>query len=181
IFGGFIPLPKSSKARRLRLSSSIWVPWGLMEPVYHIPITYASVNNERKGMKLITRDTDYAVRALIFIAQSKLELVTANELVNKLGIPRPFLRKLLQELNKSGLLASYKGKAGGFKLSVSPKNIRLTDLIRIFQGKFMINECLFKKKICPRIRICGLKHKIDAIEKKVAAELDAISIGKLSK
>ena len=132
-------------------------------------------------MKLITRDTDYAVRAIAFIAKHKSELVTAGQLARELNIPRPFLRKLLQKLNKHKLLTSYKGKDGGFELAVPPESIHLTDLIRIFQGNFRINECLFKKKICPNVRMCGLKHRIDGIEKRVARELESITIGKLLK
>ena len=55
-------------------------------------------------MKLITRDTDYAVRALVFIAKQKEEIVSVRDLVEKLKIPKPFLRKILQLLNKKGLL-----------------------------------------------------------------------------
>ncbi|MCX5702041.1 MAG: hypothetical protein NTW64_03570 [Candidatus Omnitrophica bacterium] len=44
-------------------------------------------------MKLITRDTDYAIRALCYIAKNKNEIISVRELVTKLKIPRPFLRK----------------------------------------------------------------------------------------
>ena len=66
-------------------------------------------------MKLITRDTDYAVRALCFIGQRQKRLISASELVANLKIPRPFLRKILQTLNREGILNSYKGKGGGFE------------------------------------------------------------------
>ncbi|MBU2258562.1 MAG: Rrf2 family transcriptional regulator, partial [Candidatus Omnitrophica bacterium] len=68
-------------------------------------------------MKLITRDTDYALRALCFIAKNKDKVTPAPELVAKLKIPRPFLRKILQSLDKNGLLKSYKGKGGGFVMT----------------------------------------------------------------
>ena len=42
------------------------------------------------AMKLITRDTDYAVRAIAFIAESEKEMVSTDELVKELKIPRPF-------------------------------------------------------------------------------------------
>ena len=55
-------------------------------------------------MKLITRDTDYAIRALCFIARFKKKIVSVSELVKVLKIPRPFLRKILQTLNKKRIL-----------------------------------------------------------------------------
>ena len=132
-------------------------------------------------MKLITRDTDYALRAICFIVKSKKKIVPVSELVKELRIPRPFLRKILQILNKNRILISYKGQGGGFLLKSSPNEIFLTDLIEIFQGPFKLNECLFKKKICPYIKRCMLSKKIDSIEKYVIAELRSITIGDLLK
>ncbi len=130
-------------------------------------------------MKLITRDTDYAVRALCFIAKSKEKIIPASMLVNKLRIPRPFLRQILQALNKKGILKSYKGLGGGFQLAVLPNQVFLVDLIRIFQGPLRLNECIFKKKICPNKNICMLRARISTIEKEVISELGSITIAAL--
>jgi len=132
-------------------------------------------------MKLITRDTDYAVRALCFIARHDKEIVSVSEIVKDLKIPRPFLRKILQVLNKEGLLTSYKGQGGGFMLAVTPRKIFLTDLIKIFQGQLKLNECIFKKKICPHKNICALKKRIDTMERYVARELGSVNIASLLK
>lgn len=130
--------------------------------------------------KLITRDTDYAVRALLFLAQRKKEIVSVSQLAKSVKAPQPFLRKILRNLNKKGLLKSYKGKSGGFALVLPPKEILLVDLIKIFQGPVKLNECILKKVVCPSKKTCKLKKKINAIEKYVIAELKAISIASLS-
>lgn len=127
-------------------------------------------------MKLITRDTDYAIRALCFIAKHKGKRIAVSELVEELKMPRPFLRKLLQILDKKGFLKSYKGQGGGFELAVSPNKIFLTDIMKIFQEAFKLNECLFKKHICPNIKKCILKKKIDRIERYVIKKLKAVNI-----
>ncbi len=130
-------------------------------------------------MKLITRDTDYAVRALCYIAENDKKIISVTELVNELEIPRPFLRKILQLLNKKGLLLSHKGQGGGFSLAKKIKRIYLVDLIGIFQGELKLNECFFKKKVCPNIKVCPLKQKIDGIEKYVANQLEQITVASL--
>ena len=134
-----------------------------------------------KEMKLITRDTDYAVRALCHIAGHRLKMVSASELVKELKMPRPFLRKILQCLTNADILVSYKGKNGGFSLNRKPEQIHLVDLITIFQGQLTLNECFFKKKLCPNRPSCPLKNKIAAIEDFVVKELSTISIAELSK
>jgi len=130
-------------------------------------------------MKLITRDTDYALRALFYIARHKERIVPASELVRELKIPRPFLRKILQLLNKKGILKSHKGQGGGFLLEVSANKIFLVDLIKIFQGPFHLNECAFKKLICPNIKKCSLKEKMDRIERYVVSQLKCITVKSL--
>ena len=130
-------------------------------------------------MKLITRDTDYALRALCFIARHKDKIVSAAELVEQLKIPRPFLRKILQILNKKRILKSYKGKGGGFLLVLPASKIFLVDLIGIFQGPLHLNECFFKKMNCPNKKLCALRKKINSIEQYVIKELKSITITSL--
>ncbi|MFH0731669.1 MAG: Rrf2 family transcriptional regulator [Candidatus Omnitrophota bacterium] len=132
-------------------------------------------------MKLITRDTDYAVRALCCIAKQKEKIVSVSELVKALKIPRPFLRKILQILSKKDLIRSYKGKGGGFALLVGPEKISLAGIVAIFQGPVMFNDHTFKKKKCPNVKCCNIKEKIDCIEKYVISELNAINIASFIK
>lgn len=130
-------------------------------------------------MKLITRDTDYALRALCFISRHGKRIVSVAELVKELKIPQPFLRKLLQILNKKGILKSYKGKGGGFLLSKPAHKIFLMDVMETFQGRFKLNECLLKKLNCPSIKTCALRKRLERIERKVMRELDSITIASL--
>jgi len=130
-------------------------------------------------MKLITRDTDYALRALSFIAKKGEKKVSVAEMAQKLMIPRPFLRKILQVLHKRGILNAYKGLGGGFSLALPPSKIYLTDLMQIFQGRFRLNECLLKKLRCPHIQACPLRRKVDKIEHLVFKELQSVTIASL--
>ena len=132
-------------------------------------------------MRLINRNTDYAVRALSYISRQEEKVISVSQLVEKLKAPRPFLRKILQTLNKKGILISYKGQGGGFVLAKKPEEIFLTDLIETLQGgPIKLNECLFKKMFCPDIKNCGLKKKIDAMERYVVSQLKSITIASLS-
>ena len=130
-------------------------------------------------MKLITRNTDYAMRALCYIAKKDKDFVSASEMGGTLRIPRPFLRKILQILSGEGLLESTKGQGGGFSLACPAEKILLTDLIRIFQNSIQLNECVFKKKMCPNRKTCVLKEEIDQIEDDVLRRLRKISIASL--
>jgi Rrf2 family protein len=132
-------------------------------------------------MKLINRDTDYAVKALLYITKKKPERISVSELVNVLDIPKPFLRKTLQTLNREGVLNSSKGKGGGFVLALRPEEIFLTRLIDIFQNPVKLTDCTFKEKICSDAGTCPLKKRINTIEQRVISELESITIESLLK
>jgi Rrf2 family protein len=130
--------------------------------------------------KLVTRNTDYAVRALCYIVarEKKKEegVASVTELVKVLGMPRPFLRKILQKLNSAKLLISQKGKGGGFRLAKPADRIFITEVMQIFQGPFKLNECMFKRKICPNRRACFLRKRLEAIEEFAVAQLKGVTI-----
>lgn len=130
-------------------------------------------------MKLITRDTDYAIRAVMAIAGKKGEVCDVTELVRELKTPKPFLRKILQRLQRAGVLTSYKGKGGGFTLKKRIENLRLTDIIIIFQGSLKLNECVLKRHLCPNRAKCPIRKKILGIESHVINELKSVKLGDL--
>ena len=130
-------------------------------------------------MKLITRHSDYAIGALLYLAKDKKRKVCVNELVKELRIPQAFLRKLLQVLGQKNILESYKGKGGGFRLKVSAQRIPIAQIMRIFQGDIRILNCMLKKEICPNRSSCVLRSKIKAIENRIVKELESITIASL--
>ncbi len=130
-------------------------------------------------MKLITKKTDYTIRAFCYMAK-KRERVTVTELANNLKIPRQFLRGILQELEKKRMVKSFRGKGGGFNLALPPDKIFLTRLIEIFQGPINLNECMIREKICPDVMTCLVKKKIEQISRYIVSELEAITIETLS-
>ncbi|MFA5147455.1 MAG: Rrf2 family transcriptional regulator [Candidatus Omnitrophota bacterium] len=125
---------------------------------------------------LISRKTDYSIRAVAFMAKHEGEVVNVSTLVAELNMPRPFLRKILQTLESKGILKSQRGKGGGFELARPAAEISLTDMIEAFQGTVTIKECLFRKGICPNRKTCRLKKRLDAIEGHVISELARITV-----
>lgn len=131
-------------------------------------------------MNLLTRKTDYAVKTLLTIARSKRTL-SAQELTEKLSMPRAFLRGILQELAAAGILNSSRGVSGGFSLCIPAERITLASVMKIFQDKVSFNECIFKKKICPDRSSCPLRKEILSIESSVIKRLKSITLASLMK
>jgi len=127
-------------------------------------------------MKLITRETDYSIRALAFIALQKGAVVSASQLVDELKIPRPFLRGLMQTLQREGFLTSTRGKGGGFLLKKESRDIHIIDIINVFQGKFSLTECFLSKDPCPNKPKCKFRKEILAIEDFARKKFSTLTI-----
>ena len=124
---------------------------------------------------LINRSTDYAVRALKYLAEKNKE-ASAAELTKELSLPRPFMRKLMQTLGKGGFVKSRKGRSGGFSLIKRPEDIGLMELIKLFQGPVCLNDCIFMNKTCHNWKKCFLRKKLGEIEEYAFLVLARITL-----
>jgi len=130
-------------------------------------------------MRLINKDADYAIKALVEMAGRGGEVASVTGLAGPLGVPRPYLRKILQALARGALVTSTRGKGGGFVLARPAAAIRLTEVIAVFQGPVRVHDCLFKARLCPDVRTCPLRRTLDRLESGLVSELKAVTIAAL--
>lgn len=130
-------------------------------------------------MKVLTKNTDYAIRALLFLGARKGEYVSARQIAGDQDIPYQFLRRILRELGKHGLVSSREGMQGGVKIDRDPETIGVREVIEIFQGRIELSECMFRKQLCSNRANCVLRHEIMRIEQMVNHEFGRITIGKM--
>lgn len=92
---------------------------------------------------MLSKKTQYAFKALTFIAERKKEgPVLIAEIAKKKRIPLKFLENILLEMRKAGLLESKKGKGGGYFFKVDPKEIRLAQVMRLIEGPIALLPCV---------------------------------------
>lgn len=104
---------------------------------------------------IITRATEYAVRAILHMAkQPKGEIVYKKDICTAQDVTPAFLTKILQPLIKSGIVASQRGVGGGFYLAKDPAEITLFDIIASQEGPLYINQCLIEEDGCDRQATC---------------------------
>lgn len=127
-------------------------------------------------MKLLTRDSDYAIRALMFLNRRKGQFISVREIAAAERVPYQFLRRILQQLVKAGLVESREGAGGGIRIKRDAAAIPVSDVIRIFQGEIQITECLFQKQLCHNRDSCVLRHEIMRIEELLRREFDGLTI-----
>lgn len=105
---------------------------------------------------MISRTAEYALRAVLHLAQHAGEAPVRAELVaDALGAPRNALSKVLHVLARAGVLASLRGPAGGFTLAVPAAALTLDAVVAPFEGVPRRRRCLLGRTDCSGARPCG--------------------------
>jgi Rrf2 family iron-sulfur cluster assembly transcriptional regulator len=109
---------------------------------------------------MISRASEYAIRALTFLSQQQNEdgYYLARDMAEKLGVPAPFLAKILQPLVTRGLIKSQRGRSGGFRLAdgKAASDISLYDIVDAEEHLGKIRQCLLGQSECSDDRACPL-------------------------
>ena len=130
-------------------------------------------------MKLITKDTGYALRILLYMSQYRCRSVSVKQIVKNVGVPYAFTRRICRILSDKKILFSRRGKGGGFMLCRNPGSISIKEIIEIFQGDISFLDCFIKGDPCFRIKKCTVRKRLKIIEKQVKNNLKKITIKEL--
>lgn len=92
---------------------------------------------------IFNKSTEYSVRILLYMSElDNYKYFSATEIADAILIPKEYLSKILQKLAKKGIVYSKRGKGGGFKLLKSKKEIKIKDLINLFENQKFYSQCL---------------------------------------
>ena len=128
---------------------------------------------------LVTRETDYAVRTVLYLARDGSRLASVTEIAHAMHIPKSFLAKLLQRLVRSHILMSMRGVNGGFQLAQKPSDITLLSIMEAVQGPAGINVCAIDSKRCKLSSSCSVHPVWVEIRKEVERRLKRATIANL--
>ncbi|MEM9108081.1 MAG: iron-responsive transcriptional regulator RirA [Pseudomonadota bacterium] len=105
----------------------------------------------------VTKQTNYAVRMLMYCAADPNELSRVPEIAKAYGVSELFLFKILKPLVKSGIIETVRGRNGGIKLGRPAEDITLFDVIRVTEDSFAMAECFENDAAdCPLVDSCAL-------------------------
>lgn len=134
-------------------------------------------------MELIKRNTDYALRVLTLLGKHKKDAVFfARDLADSEEVPLVYLHKILQKLQRRGIIKSYRGRfSGGFSLNRETRKISLPEIMEIAQGKFAINRCFIEHDSCSRIEHCPIHKQLCQVQKNIERALNKVTLAALVK
>ena len=109
-------------------------------------------------MMQITRQADYAVRAVLHLARSgNTERAATSTIAKEQNIPPSFLAKIISQLSIAGLLHTSRGARGGVTLARDPKEITLLEVVEAIDGPIQLNECVSNEGICTFEENCPIR------------------------
>jgi Rrf2 family protein len=131
---------------------------------------------------MLSQKTRYAIRAMQHLADHYGKgPVQLADIAAEQNIPPKFLTVILSELTRAGLVASLRGKDGGYWLGVPPVDVRYGDLIRIMRGSLALVPCASryaheKCKNCVEESNCRTRALMLQVRDEMAAVLDRITL-----
>ena len=98
---------------------------------------------------MITQKMKYALKALLTLADEaakpRPEPLTIEEIARRSGTPKRFLEHILLEVRNAGIIASIRGRSGGYSLIKPPGEVSISELLRTIDGPIAPLPCLSRR------------------------------------
>jgi Rrf2 family protein len=97
---------------------------------------------------MITQKMKYALKALLVLADERAaggESLRIEEVARRSGAPKRFLEHILLEIRNAGIIASVRGRAGGYTMIKEPAEVQLAELLRLIDGPIAPLACLSRR------------------------------------
>jgi len=130
---------------------------------------------------MITRETDYAIRALLCLARrAPGEVISASVMAEEMEIPYRFLRRIVLKLSEEGFVTTLRGKYGGMRLAKAPATITLLEVMRAADpDAITLNLCLANSANCSRSASCVVHDELAEIQAQFMQRLSAVTLATL--
>jgi Rrf2 family protein len=133
-------------------------------------------------MKL-SKKGEYALRSLINLGiavEMKRRLVQVSELAESEQLPVKFLEQILQALKEAGIVASERGKFGGYRLAKPASKIHIGEVVRLIDGPLApigcVSQTAYEPCTCPDEAHCGLRMLMVDVRNAIADILDRYTL-----
>jgi Rrf2 family protein len=130
---------------------------------------------------IISKTSQYAIQTLIYLATQPSGTPVLNSTAAKhLGVPAPYLAKVMQDLSKGGVVNSYRGRTGGSCLRVAPEEISLMRILQITEGPEFTKDCVLGLKACSDETACPMHRRWVPIKTEIIEMLNTLTLDLLS-
>ena len=131
-------------------------------------------------MLRISKLADYSTVIMVHLAKQGDKLCNARDISAETHLALPTVSKLLKRLLASGLLISFRGVTGGYRLQRSPAEISIADIIYALEGRAALTECSAHSNSCSLQSVCSIQDNWRLISQAIETALESVSLEALS-
>jgi Rrf2 family protein len=129
---------------------------------------------------IFSRSSQYAIQALVLLASEPAgSHVLCRTLATRLGLPLPYLSKLMQEFSRRGIVGSVRGRQGGYTMLRSADQVSLLEVMTVIGGERATTECFLGFKECSDDTACAMHCVWRPVKEKLFRLLREQNLGKL--
>lgn len=128
-------------------------------------------------MLRISKLTDYGTVVMATLAEADDEKLSASKLAEITHLEVPTVAKVLKLLATAGLVESFRGVQGGYRLARAPGEISVADMVRAIEGPIALTECSVETGLCSYEARCCLRGNWQRIGQVVESALERLSLG----
>lgn len=132
---------------------------------------------------MLTQRSRYALRAMLFLADAPPSTAPTpmTRIAAGANVPKKFLELILADLREAGLLHSFRGKAGGYRLARPTHLVSLGEIIRVIEGPLALVPCVSRTAYkhcldCNSEADCAIRHAMMRVRDETARILDGTSL-----
>jgi len=130
----------------------------------------------------INRQTDYAIRVLLALAEHRDEARrSTSEIRREMLIPPALAQRVVADLARGGFIVTYAGRDGGLELARPPEQINLRQVVEFFEGPITISDCMITEGECPFDDKCPVRRRWARLQGTIADEMENVTLSELAK
>lgn len=126
---------------------------------------------------MISQTAEYALRAIVYLADQSDAPQTTQQIAEITRVPSGYLAKVMQQLSRAGLVRAQRGLHGGFTLAIPAKELTVLDVVQAVDPLRRIAHCPLG--IVGHQSLCPLHRRLDNAVAMVEKALGASTIAEL--
>lgn len=131
-------------------------------------------------MLRISKMTDYAIMVMVELHACRGQVLSAQALAECSHLELPTVSKVLKLLVKMGLVQSFRGANGGYRLERRAQDISVAEIIAAIEGPIAMTECSVEEGLCAQETMCSLRGNWQRISVAVAKAMEGVSLAEMA-
>lgn len=135
---------------------------------------------------MISTKGDYGMRAVIDLARhfSSGGPVQVKDIAERQDIPKDYLSLIMVDLRKGGIVESVRGPRGGYRLTKTPAEISMGEVLEILEGPIQLLDCASSvppaiEHRCSQHSGCGMRNVWTYLTETIAGVLHQTTLEQL--